>query len=102
DGIRACHVTGVQMCARPIWRRRRRDRRVELHEALLGHPAPDRGDDRRAEHDVPVQMPPAEVEEAIAEPCLLRILLVTEDGQRKRPEERRVGDERATGWVWLT
>ena len=57
-----------QIVARAFGRRRGQDRRLELEEALLLHPPPQRIDDRAALHDVVVQMLATQVEEAVLEP----------------------------------
>ena len=67
-----------EIVARAFRRRRGQDRRLELKEALLFHPPPDRIDDLAALHDVVVQPLAAQVEELIFEPDLLRIFLLAE------------------------
>jgi hypothetical protein len=61
------------------------DRRLELGEALLDHAAAQGGDHLAAQHDVPVQLVLAQVEEAVLQSQLLRggvVLLVDRDRQR--------------------
>ncbi len=56
---------------------------MEFVEAGLHHAAAERGDDRRALHDVGVELVAPEVEEAVLEPRLLRVLGVAEHRQRQ-------------------
>ena len=64
-------------------RRCGQDRRLELEEAGVAHPPPDRGDDLRALHDVVVELLAAEVEEAVFEPGFLGIFLIAEHRHRQ-------------------
>ena len=59
------------------------DRGLEFGEALLDHPPADRGDDRRAQHDVGVDLLAAKVEVAVAEADFLGIILLAGDRHRK-------------------
>src|SRR5437660_9671981 len=83
DGIRDGHVTGVQTCALPIYRRRvvaGFARRRRLARCLGGGAWARGGGDRGGV--------PAGVEPALAAPL-----------QARRSEERRVGKECRSRWV---
>jgi hypothetical protein len=70
------------------------DRRLELHEAAGLHARAQAVDHAAAQHDVLVQLLAPEIEEAVGEPRLLRILLVAEDRHRqlgRRTEHLEVG-----------
>ena len=72
-----------QEVARALGRARRQNRRVALHEALLDHAPADAGDDGAAAHHVGVHALAPEVEEAVAEPDLLAIVVLAVDRQRQ-------------------
>src|SRR5215470_17500449 len=63
-----------EIVARPLWRGRGEDRRLELEEARLPHAVAQRPDDRLPLHDVGVQVLAPEIEEAVFEPRLVRIV----------------------------
>ena len=84
-----------QEVARAFRRGGGQDRRLELEEAALLHAAAHAVDDRAALHDVLVQLLAAQVEEAVAQPRLFRIVLVAEDRQRQfggRAQHLDLGD----------
>src|SRR5690606_27403351 len=63
DGVRFCHVTGVQTCALPIYpdlRRRRGQRRHRAGPPLRDHPCP--ADRRRAQRGARAHHRPTRVE----------------------------------------
>ncbi len=62
---------GHQIVARALRRGGGEDRRLELGEALVDHPPPDRRDDARAQQDVLVDALAPQVQEAVAQPHLL-------------------------------
>ena len=64
-----------EVVARALGRARGEDRRLELEKALRVHPPADARNHLRAQHDVAVQLVPAQVEEAVAQPLLFRNLL---------------------------
>ena len=72
-----------QEVARALGRARRQDRRVALHEALVHHVPADAGDDGAAAHHVLVHALAAQVEEAVAEPHLLAVVVLAVDRQRQ-------------------
>ena len=74
---------GHQEVARAFRRGRRQDRRGELGEAGLGHALAHLGDDLGALHDVPVQGLAAQVEEAVFQADVLRIVRLAEYRQRQ-------------------
>ena len=65
------HAARHQVVARALRRARGQDRRLELGEARLDHPAADAGDDAAAQHDVAVQPLAPQVEEAVAQARVL-------------------------------
>ena len=73
-----------QEIARALGRARGQDRRVALHEALLHHVPADAGDDGAAAHHVLVHALAPEVEETVAEPHLLAIVVLAMNRQRQR------------------
>ena len=81
-----------QIVARAFRRARRQDRRLELGEALLDHPPADRRDDRRAKHDVLVNLLAPKVEVAIFETDFLGIVLLASDRHRQFGRRRLNGD----------
>ena len=84
-----------QEVARAFRRRRRQDRGLELKEALLLHPLAHRIDDRAAGHDVLVQFLPAQVEETVLKPYVLRIFLIAKHRHRQfagRPQYLDLAD----------
>ena len=84
-----------QEVARAFGRRRGQDRRLEFEEAALLHPAADRVDDLPALDDVGVQPVAPQIEEAVLEPDLLRILLIAEHRHRQligRPQHLDLAD----------
>ena len=72
-----------EIVARALGRARGQDRGLELGEALLDHPPPDRGDHGRAQHDVGVDLLAPEVEIAIFEADFLGIVLLAGDRHRQ-------------------
>ena len=62
-------------------RRSRQDGGLVLQEALLDHPVADRVDDLRAQDDVPVEGLAPQVEIAVLEPDLFRVVRLAEDRQ---------------------
>ena len=81
-----------EIVARALGRAGGQDRRLELGEALVDHPPADRGDHRRAQHDVGVDLLAAQVEVAVFEPDFLGIILLA--GDRHRQLGRRRLDRR--------
>ncbi len=77
-------AAGHQEVPRPLRRRRRQDRGLEFEEAALLHPAAHRIDNAAAGHDVLVQPLATQVEEAVLQPDVFRIILVPGHGQRQR------------------
>ena len=85
-----------QIVARALGRGRGQDRRLELEEALLLHPPPQRIDDRAAQHDVVVQPLAPQVEEAVTQPRIFRIIRIAEHLDRQfagRAQHLDLGDE---------
>ena len=77
------HAGRHQIIARAFRRRRGEDRRLELEEAGLAHAVAQRPDDRLPLHDIGVQRLAPEIEEAIFEPRLFRIVGLAEHRQRQ-------------------
>ena len=73
-----------EVVARALGRAGGQNGRLELREPGGDHPSADRGDHVAPQHDVPVERLAPEVEEAIAQPRLLRVLGVARDLERKR------------------
>ena len=71
-----------QIVARAFGRAGGQDRGLEFGKALVDHPPADRGDHRRAQHDVAVDLLAAQVEVAVLEPDFLGIILLA--GHRHR------------------
>ena len=69
--------------ARAFRRRSRQDRRGELVEADLGHTATHRSNDLGAAHDVLVQRFAAQIDEAIFQANIFRIIWFSENRQRQ-------------------
>ena len=88
---------GHQEVARPLGRARGQDRGLELDEALRLHAPADARDDPGAQQDVPVHRLAAQVEKAVAQPGLLRVVALGVDLQRQRLgrrfEHELVGDQ---------
>src|SRR5438876_5058675 len=76
-------TAGHDVVARALWGARREDRRLELGEAGRDHAPADRRDDMAPEQDVPMELLSPEVEEAVAEADVLRILDVAIDLDRQ-------------------
>ncbi len=74
---------GHQIVARAFRRRRGEDRRLEFEEAALLHAGAQRIDHLPAQHDVVVQILAAQIEEAVFEPDLFRIILLAEHRHRQ-------------------
>ena len=72
-----------QIVARALGAGGGQDRRLELGEALLDHPPADRADHLAAQQDVGVQPLAAQVEIAVAEADILRIIGLAGDRQRQ-------------------
>ena len=72
-----------QEVARALGRARGQDRRVALHEAQVHHVPADAGNDRAAPHHVLVHALAPEVEEAVAQPHLLAVVVLAVNGQRQ-------------------
>ena len=72
-----------EIIARALGRAGGQDRRLELGEALIDHPPADRGDHRRAQHDVGVDLLAAKIEVAVLEPDLFGIVLLAGDRHRQ-------------------
>src|SRR5437016_4631203 len=72
-----------EVVARTLGGARREDRRLELGEPGRDHSPADRRDDMAPQQHVPVELLPPEVEEAVAEARLLRILGVAADLDRQ-------------------
>ena len=68
------------------------DRRLELAKVLLDHAPADGGDDVGAQRDVALHLVAAKVEEAVAQPHLLAIVLVAVHLQRQRLGGAQHGD----------
>ncbi len=71
------------------------DRRLEFGEAGLDHPPADRGDHPGAQHDIPLQLLPPQVQVAISQPDVLRELLIAGHLHRQhigRRLHRQFGD----------
>ncbi len=77
------HARRHQEVARSLRRGGGEDRRLELEEAQGLHPLAQRIDDPAAQHDIGVQLLAAQIEEAIAQPRLLRIGKIAEHRQRQ-------------------
>ena len=91
-----------QEVARTFRRRSRQDRRRIFGEARLAHALAHRGDDLRARHDVPVQRLAAQVEEAVLQPDVFRIIRLAEHRQRQllgRRQHFELADEDSTSPV---
>ena len=87
---------GTRKSRAPSGTRCRQDRRGELEEAGLAHAPPDRGDDRKPLHDVGVQRLAPQVQEAIGEAQILRVLRLAEHGHRQllgRRQHLDLGDD---------
>jgi hypothetical protein len=63
---------------------RRENRRLKLQKALLLHATPDAGDHARAEHDVPVDLFAAQIEEPVPEALLFRDVVGSRNLERQR------------------
>ena len=72
-----------QEVARALGRARGQDGRVALHEAQVHHVPANAGNDRAAPHHVLVHALAPEVEEAVAEPHLLPVVVFAVDRQRQ-------------------
>ena len=72
-----------QIIARAFRRRGGEDRRLEFEEAARLHAGTQRVDHLAAQHDVGVQLLAAQIEEAVFEPGLFRILLLAEHRHRQ-------------------
>ena len=72
-----------QIVARALGAGRGQDRRLEFGEAALDHAPADAGDHVRAQHDVGVQPLAPEIEEAVAEADVLRIIGLARHRQRQ-------------------
>ena len=72
-----------QVIARAFRRRGGEDGRLEFEEPEFLHAPANRVDHLAAQHDVGVQMVAAQIEEAIFEPDLFRIILLAEDRHRQ-------------------
>jgi|GEM_PF-2109089 len=77
------HAARHQVVARALGAGRGQDRSLELGEALLGHPPPQRSDHLAAQHHVAVDALAPEVEEAVLEADVLGVLLLAGDGHRQ-------------------
>ena len=77
------HPARHQIIARALGAAGRQDRRLELGEALVDHPPPDRSDHRRAQQHVGVQTLAAKVEVAVFEPDILGIFGIAGDRHRQ-------------------
>ena len=89
-----------QEIARAFRARRCQDRGLELEEALLLHPPPQRVDDGAALHDVTVQPLAPQVEKAVFQADVLGIFLVAEHRHRqfaRRPQHLDIGGEDLDG-----
>ncbi len=74
------HARGDEEVARALGRRGGQDGGLELEKARVAHAPADRGDDLVAEHDVPVQRLAAQIQEAIGEAQVLRVVGLAEHG----------------------
>src|SRR3984893_10180103 len=72
-----------QKIARTFWARSGKNRGLELEKTLGLHPRAERVDDLTAQHDVLMQLVAAQIEEAIAQPHVFRIVLLAEHGHRQ-------------------
>src|SRR6476620_9861688 len=77
------HAARHEIVTRPLRRGGGEDRGLKLEEAGLAHAVPQRPDDRLPLHDVGVQVLAAEIEEAVFEPRLLRIVGLAKHRQRQ-------------------
>ena len=77
------HAARHQIIARAFGRGRGEDRRLELEEAGIAHALAQRPDDVLPLHDIGVQRFAPEIEEAISEPRVLRIVRLAEHRQRQ-------------------
>ena len=77
------HAARHEIIARAFGRGRGEDRRLELEETGVAHALPQRPDDVLPLHDIGVQRFAPEIEEAISEPRLLRIVRLAEHRQRQ-------------------
>ena len=85
-----------QKIARALGAGGRQDRRLELEKVLLLHALAERVDDRAALHDVLVQRRAAQVQKAIFEADVFRVVVLAGDRQRQfsgGAEHLHVGDE---------
>src|SRR6185503_5942072 len=76
---------GHEKVARALRRGGGQDRRLKLVEALSHHPPADRLDHLRAQYDVLVEPLAPQIEEAITETRILRVLEIAEDGNGQLP-----------------
>ena len=72
-----------QKIARAFRARSGEDRRLELEKSLCLHARAEGIDDLPAQHDVLMQLFPAQIEESIAQPHVLGIVLLAEHGHRQ-------------------
>jgi hypothetical protein len=70
--------------ARPLGRISGQDRRLKLGEAQIDHATPDRSDDPGPQHDVGVHPLPPQIEKAVGQPHLLRVIRIGVDRKRQR------------------
>jgi hypothetical protein len=83
--------------ARALRRIGGQDRRLKLGKALLDHAPADRGDDRRAQHHLGVDVLPPQIEKAVGQPHVFRVFGVGVDREGQRLGHRlhleRVDDQ---------
>ena len=81
-------AAGHQIVARALGRRGGQDRGLEFGEALIGHAAAQAGNHVRTQHDVGVQAFAAQIEEAVFQADVLRIILFACDRHRQFDRRR--------------
>ena len=77
------HPARHEIIARALGAARGQDRCLKFGEALLNHPPSQRRDHRRAQHDIRVELLAAQVEIAVFEPNILRIVRLSEYRHRQ-------------------
>ena len=76
-------AAGHQIVARAFGARRGQDRRLEFGEALIDHPATNRRNHLRTQHDIVVQSLATQVEIAVTQANILRVFGIAEHGERQ-------------------